>query len=298
MEEVIMRQDDFPLAEAPETERACYVYAVARPRDGCKPGPLPAEGIVPQSAVYTVTHRDLLAVVSPVSLVEFGPEALEISLQDIAWAQARVLAHQGILAGLLDDYALIPFKFCTVYISRQRVQAMLAQHYQALDDTLRRLAGATEWGVKNFCSRRLLVEWIQEHSEALRPQREAIALTSAGAGYFLRKKLEKAAQREAERVVDACVQVSHTDLGNHARQAVTNPVQSPAVHGRKAEMVLNGAYLVDDSNLGAFQTALATLEATYAAQGFAYELTGPWPPYNFAALHLQLEEAVHEPTPG
>ncbi|MFQ5814466.1 MAG: GvpL/GvpF family gas vesicle protein [Anaerolineae bacterium] len=52
------------------------------------------------------------------------------------------------------------------------------------------------------------------------------------------------------------------------------------------EMVLNGAYLVDETELEAFRTVLATLEPTYADQGFEYELTGPWPPYNFAALEL------------
>lgn len=291
-----MPQDRAPFVEAPEAESACYVYAVARPRDGCNPGPLPQVGILPDALVTTTTHRDMLAVISPVSLTEFGPEALKANLQNMDWAQARVLAHQGILAGLLNDYTLIPFKFCSIYTSRQRVQAMLAQHYQALDETLGRLTGATEWGVKVFCNRQSLVEWIAEHSEELHPKREAIALASAGAGYFLRKKLEMAAQNEAERVVDACVQASHSDLESHARQVVSNPVQSPAVHGRKAEMVLNGAYLVCDSHLETFQKALASLETTYASQGFAYELTGPWPPYNFAAL--QLEEAIHEPTQG
>ncbi len=283
-----MRQDD--------GEHAFYVYAVARSRQGREPGNLPTEGIVPQAPVYTVAHRDLLAVVSPVSLAEFSPEALETNLQDTGWAQARVLAHQRVLAGLLNGYVLIPLKFCTLYASQERLFLLLAQHYQALDNAMRRLWGATEWGVKLFCHRRRLVEWVQERSEALRPQREAIARASAGAGYFLRKKLEQTAQEEVGQVVDACVRASHARLSLCARESVPNPVQSPAVHGRKAEMVLNGAYLVDDGNLEAFRTALATLGETYAAQGFEYELTGPWPPYNFAAL--QLEEAAHEPAPG
>jgi hypothetical protein len=56
-------------------------------------------------------------------------------------------------------------------------------------------------------------------------------------------------------------------------------------------MVLNGAYLVDEANLEAFGAALAALEETYAAQGFEYELTGPWPPYHFAALETALPRA-------
>ncbi|MEW6233288.1 MAG: GvpL/GvpF family gas vesicle protein, partial [Chloroflexota bacterium] len=154
-----MRQDD--------GEHAFYVYAVARPRQGREPGNLPTEGIVPPAPVYTVAHRDLLAVVSPVSLAEFSPEALETNLQDTGWAQARVLAHQRVLAGLLNGYVLIPLKFCTLYASQERLFLLLTQHHQALDDAMRRLEEATEWGVKLFCNRRRLVEWVQEHSEAL-----------------------------------------------------------------------------------------------------------------------------------
>jgi hypothetical protein len=44
--------------------------------------------------------------------------------------------------------------------------------------------------------------------------------------------------------------------------------------------VLNGAYLVrrDDPGL---REAVAELESLYGAQGVTYEVTGPWPPYNF-----------------
>lgn len=265
---------------------AYYVYAVARLRDGGEPGPLPAEGIAPQVPVYTLVYRDLLAVLSPVPLAEFGPSALEARLRDADWAQARVLAHQQVLATLLDGYTLVPFKFCTLYPSEAQVRETLVRHYEALDRALQRLVGATEWGVKLYCDRQALLEWVQESSKVLQPRREAIARASAGAGYFLRKKLEQAAQAEAERVMDVCVQESHQHLTERARQAVTNPVQSPAVHGRRAEMILNGAYLVDEASLEAFRTALMALGETYAAQGFQYELTGPWPPYNFATQEM------------
>jgi hypothetical protein len=45
-------------------------------------------------------------------------------------------------------------------------------------------------------------------------------------------------------------------------------------------MLLNGAYLVrrDDGRL---QDAVAELESLYGPRGVTYELTGPWPPYNF-----------------
>ncbi|MFQ5795147.1 MAG: GvpL/GvpF family gas vesicle protein [Candidatus Bipolaricaulia bacterium] len=277
-----------------DREHAYYVYAVAQSQDSREPGPLPAEGIVPQVSVSTLTYRDLLAVVSPVPLAEFGPLALEDHLQDADWAQARVLAHQQVLAALLDGYTLVPFKFCTLYHSWVRVREMLAWHYEALNQALQRLKGATEWGVKLYCDRRALMEWVRKDSGVLQSQREAIAQASAGVGYFLRKKLEQEAEEEVERVMDVCVNESHWHLADCAREAVTNPVQPPTVHGHKAEMVLNSAYLVDEIDLEAFRRTLAILERSYAPQ-FRYELTGPWPPYNFATL--ELEEVTDESSP-
>ena len=49
-------------------------------------------------------------------------------------------------------------------------------------------------------------------------------------------------------------------------------------------MILNGAYLVAGERVAAFQSELASLEKEYTDLGFRYEMTGPWPPYNFVAI--------------
>jgi len=45
-------------------------------------------------------------------------------------------------------------------------------------------------------------------------------------------------------------------------------------------MLLNAAYLVrrGDERL---TSEVASLQAEHATRGYAFELTGPWPPYNF-----------------
>lgn len=259
-----------------------YVYAVARARDGSQYEAAVSIDLGCPSA-YGLAHRDLAAIVSPVPLAEFGQDVLEANLQDLAWVGGKVLAHQEVLAGLLDRYTLIPFKFGTVFGSEDTVREMIEGHYQRFAETLRRLEGATEWGVKLYCDRRALVERVREASEGLGTLREAISRGSEGAAYFLKKKLEQAAEQEAEQVVDASVRESHGRLAGRAREAVVNPVQPPEVHRRGMEMVLNGAYLVDDRNFEAFRGAMASLDETYASLGLSFELTGPWPPFSFVA---------------
>lgn len=227
---------------------------------------------------------------SPVPALEFGPQALEDRLRDANWVRDRVLAHQKVLVTLLGSYDLVPFKFCTLYVSEARVEEAMAQYYTALDKALGRVRGATEWGVKLYCDRETVAGWVQSSDEAVRSIREAIAHASQGAAYFLGKKLTSALREAVDRAVDACVQESHRRLAQCARDAVVNPVQP----GQEGEVVLNAAYLVDAPAEGVFRAALQGLEEIYAPRGFRYELTGPWPPYNFAVL--EAEEVARECT--
>lgn len=285
-----------------ERDYACYVYAIARPRNDRPMRPLPVVGIGPkfpsggQSPICALAYRDLRALYSCVPLSEFGPAALESHLADTDWTLALVLAHQKVLGALLDDYTLVPLRFCSLYSRESQVQAVLAQHAESFARTLDRLQGTLEWGVKVYCDRRWLIESLAANSPSFQAQREQIAQIAPGAAYFLRKKLEQAAQREAAQLAAACAHDSHGRLAACAREAVVNPPQLAEMHRRRAEMILNGAYLIDERSAETFRATCSALAAAYPEQGFEYELTGPWPPYNFA--NVTLVETSHEHSPG
>lgn len=268
-------------------EYVYYVYAVVRARAGEVAASLLMAGILPEAAVFTVACRDLLGVVSRVPLAEFGPEVLEAKLEDVGWVEARVVGHQATLAGLLDGYTLAPLRFCTLCRDEAQVQALLARHYGQFDELLQQLEGATEWGVKVYGSRQQLLKVVAENSPALEPLRQRTAAAAPGAAHFLRKQLEQAAEVEARRLVNACCERSHQRLAAGARQAVTNPVHPSQVHQREDEMFLNGAYLVDNAAEAQFRQTVDELAGQYTGQGFHYELTGPWPPYNFSAINSE-----------
>jgi hypothetical protein len=77
-----------------------------------------------------------------------------------------------------------------------------------------------------------------------------------------------------------CARASHERLAAAAEEARANPPQPPELSGRTDEMLLNGAYLVrrDDGRL---TDAVDELQSLYGPRGVTYEVTGPWPPYNF-----------------
>lgn len=279
--------DESARSVASDTGVMYYIYAVVRPKAGHTSLTLPAEGVLPQVAVSALSYQNLLAIISPIPEAECNADTLQAYMQDLEWLQDRVLAHQNVLVSLLDGYTMVPLQLFTLYYTEHRILDMLSQRYSELNATLDRLEGATEWGVKLFCDLPALIRWTENSSEELRPMRETMARASSGAAYLLRKKMNLATQNAARQIKVTSVRTSHQELSALARDALTSPVQSPEIHGQPAEMILNGAYLVDDNQRDTFMSTLAHMEQACVPQGLRYELTGPWPPYSFARPKTQ-----------
>ena len=54
-------------------------------------------------------------------------------------------------------------------------------------------------------------------------------------------------------------------------------------------MIMNAAFLVDRGREAAFDKRLQEIAKEHA--GLSFQLTGPWPPYNFVAIRLKREGA-------
>jgi hypothetical protein len=276
-----------------------YVYGIVG-SDGSQPiEGLSEEGIDSTYPVYALQPSDTSrqpsasAIVSKVSLQEFGQEGLEANLNDIKWVEAKVLAHQRVIEAVLVSHTLVPMRFCTIYRSESGVQEMLAQHYDDFVKTLARLEGKQEWGVKVYGDGEILAQRVGETSNRVKELKSEMEQKSSGAAYFLKKKMDEAIAEEMERVSDQYAQHTHDRLSSHAEEAVINPLQSKELTGRKEAMILNGAYLVAEEQLATFRAELKNLSEEYSDFGFIYEMTGPWPPYNFVSVGFE-EKAADE----
>ena len=174
-------------------------------------------------------------------------------------------------------------RFCTIFQSESRVREMLGEHHDDFVNTLTRLEGKKEWGLKVFGDGAILAQRIGEVSDRVKRLEMEMAEKSGGAAYLWKKRLDEAITAEIDRVSIECAQRSHDRFSNRAEESVTCPLQGKEITGRTEEMILNGTYLVADERLGAFQAELAGLEDEYDALGFSFEVSGPWPPYNFVA---------------
>jgi hypothetical protein len=241
-----------------EAAAAWYVYGVVsatKQPEGTGIGSRPVE-LVPVG--------DVAALVSVVPAEEFGETSLRERLNDRAWLERTAREHEETLERVLARTTVIPFRLCTVYERREHVEEFLSAHGPALAGLLERLDGRIELGVKAYLA--------GAAAEAGEPQ--------SGREYLLRRQREREAAEEAGRFKVECAQASHETLAAAAEEARANPPQPPELSGRADEMLLNGAYLVrrDDGRLA---DAVAELESRYGPRGVTYEVTGPWPPYNF-----------------
>ena len=235
-----------------------------------------------EEQVRPLTCSGLTALVSNVSLAEFGEAALRESLENLAWLDEVARLHHYVIDAAARIFPLLPVRLATVYSGDAAVCAALADHRDQLRATLRRLGGRVEWGVKAYAAPESESE-AKRHPAALEPvAASAGTSTTGGAGlaHLRQRHTELAAGRESRTAAVNGAQAVHARLARQAEAAMVRAPQSPQLSGVRLPMLLNGAYLVD-ANAGTSFTAAVAGEAT-AHPELRFELTGPWPPYSFA----------------
>jgi len=223
-------------------------------------------GIVPSDAApaagtYLVERGPLAAVSAEVSLAEFGEEVLPERLNDRAWLEDKVRVHEGVLQSYVGVTPVVPLRFGAIYRDMADVRRLLAERGERFEEVLERVSGRVELGVK---------AWF-DPSQVQRPA------AASGREYLQRRRDELGSSRDAAHIAAA----AHARLAAAADAAVVNRPQPRELTGRDEQMLLNGAYLVPDGD-DRFAGEVALLAEEHGAAGVTFELTGPWPPYNFA----------------
>ena len=266
-----------PPTAAP-AEQGWWVYCVLPDGRALPDGVTGVAGEPPR----LVPAAGLAALTGRVPLSEFGEAPLRENLNDLGWLERTVRAHEAVLDGALADGAVVPMRVCTIYRDEAQVREMLESSAAMFEDALGRLEGKAEWGVKVVAERARLEEHARSGSEEARALAGEASGKPEGGAYLARKKLAAVIRDEADRLLDSVVRETHARLEEWAAASVVLPAQSRELAGYSGEMVFNGAYLVEDERRETFAALVEELGTQYGQLGLAFELTGPWPAYNFA----------------
>ena len=132
-----------------------WTYAITE--DGCLSGPDGEVDLswltgVGEAQVRTATGSGLTVLVSDVSLAEFGEAALRQKLANLDWLDEVAREHHYVIDAAARLFPLLPVRLATVYSGDAALRAALADHNRQLLDTLRRVGGRVEWGVKAYAA--------------------------------------------------------------------------------------------------------------------------------------------------
>jgi hypothetical protein len=242
---------------------AWYVYGVAEDD--------PA--LARLDGVELIRRGALVAVARDVPLDEFGEEVLPERLNDREWLERNARAHEAVLQATAAVTTVVPLRFGTIYRGREQVERMLEERDEELRDTLERVRGHVELGVKAWVDLAALERTFGADDQPVEGR--------AGAAYLQRRSREQERARELKARCIELAEEAHGRLTMVAVAAVSNRPQPRELTGRSESMLLNGAYLVPDGD-EMLRSEVQQLAVEHAGLGVDYELTGPWPPHNFA----------------
>lgn len=252
-----------------------YLYGVVRAAEEVPA--FDADGVDRSHEIVLVMQGGLAAAASAVALEDFEEAPLRRHLADMAWVENTARAHEQALQAIRLRTTVVPMRMCTVYRDEDGVQEMLRREADALEQALGHLEGRTEWGIKAFFDPDL------EHELAAQdePPLQGSERTGSGAAYLERRRRERDREERAAQRYEHAGNEIHESLSAVSADGVVLPAQAPQASGRASAMILNAAYLVDDSEYEDFKQETQELASRFAPLGIELELTGPWPAYNF-----------------
>ena len=222
----------------------------------------------------------LAAVVSRVPLSDYGEDALASRLADATWTATRAIRHERVVEHFARRIAVVPLRFGTIYLRREPVAGVLAERGAQLRAGLARLEGREEWGLNVYVERARLREEVTRVSARLRELGERAESSPPGQAYLLRKKIEamreEEARAETKRITFEIEAALAAACDGAARLRVLKDEATA-----QGELAARLAFLVARTRFDEFREAAERLAEEHVPLGFSFELTGPWPAYNF-----------------
>jgi hypothetical protein len=256
-------------------DRIVYVYGIVPASfalDGAPRG-------LDAGALSLVREGEVAALVSELDASLYPPAMVEASVGDVAWVSPRAVAHDAVLSWAGEAGDVVPSPMFTLFGDADAVRRMLRERASLLTRALTRVAGAREFAVRLFRRDEVLATRVAELSPALGDlEREARSATP-GQRYLIERKADGQRSAEMRRVAQDVARECFDALRGAAREATRDSIAQR--DGEPGVAVLNAFFLVPRDEEEPFRRELTALVRRHEPFGFAFEFTGPWPPYHF-----------------
>src|SRR6266536_1570730 len=260
------------LAEDAGTRDGVYVYCIiesGEPRTFGNLG-IGARG----DEVFTVNYRDLAAVVSRAPLIVYDP------------TRENALTHEHVQEVVMNEHGFtpVPMSFGTLFKTDDDTVEFLKDTYDALRDVLLKMKDKLEFGLKVNWDRDEVLREIEEQNEEIRRLKAEIQTNTQSSTYFARMQLGRLVEQALADKSDSFVRDIYDHLADAAIASRSNKVIGD-------KMIMNAAFLVGRESADAFDGKVHEIGKKYEGK-LSFKYTGPWPPYNFVTIRLQLERSA------
>ncbi|HEY3082753.1 MAG TPA: GvpL/GvpF family gas vesicle protein [Chloroflexota bacterium] len=249
-----------------------YVYCVVELGDERQFGAIGIGGRGDE--VYTVHYRDLAAVVSQTPLQVYDP------------TRENALAHEKVNEVVMMDHGFtpVPMSFGTVFRTEDDVIEFLKDTYEALCDVLQKMKDKLEFGLKVTWNRDQVLAELEQESEEIRRLKAEIVNNQHSSTYFARMQLGRLVEQALADKANAIVK----DIYDHLRAAAIASRPDKPIGDK---MIMNAAFLVERDKADEFDRKVSEIGHKYEGK-LQFRYTGPWPPYNFVRIRLQIERSA------
>jgi len=260
------------VAEGDGTRDGVYVYCIIESGEPRTFGKLGIGGRGDE--VFTIHYRDLAAVVSRAPLIVYDP------------TRENALTHEHVQEVVMNEHGFtpVPMSFGTLFKTDNDTIEFLKDTYDALRDVLLKMKDKLEFGLKVNWDREEVLRELEEQNEEIRRLKAEIQTNTQSSTYFARMQLGRLVEQALADRSDSFVR----EIYDHLRDAAIAS-RSNKVIGDK--MIMNAAFLVARDQAEHFDSKVHDIGKKFEGK-LSFRYTGPWPPYNFVTIRLQLERSA------
>ncbi|OHB63434.1 MAG: hypothetical protein A2Y76_13425 [Planctomycetes bacterium RBG_13_60_9] len=260
-----------------------YIYGVigssgpeSFPLDGVVPFDTdPAQDDGPSERAYTISWRDLAAVVTESPVVDYAAMPKT--------ALARLLVrHQQVIEKVMAKHTIVPLRLGTCAASDDHVLRILASGYETIKDTLRKAQDVVEIDVTaclgdfdSFLRHISQLSQIAQLRQSFLDQQALVTVEDqVKVGMLVKQHADQEKQRLSKQIVAALM-------------PITEDVKAHDLMDDK--MILNSAFLIRKDRQEAFDRQIEDLNAQSDNQ-LDFRCVGPLPPYSFYTLEARVTD--------
>ena len=254
-----------------EADTGIYVYSIIECAEPRTFGKIGIGGRADE--FYTVHYKALAAVVSRTPLVVYDP------------TRENVLTHVRVNEVSIEEgFTPVPMSFGTLFKTEKDIVEFLEDTYDALRDVLVKMKDKLEFGLRVNWAREEVLAEIERDDEGIRRLKEEISKSQQSSTYFARMQLGRMVEQALADKSDSYVR----DIYEYLREAAIASRSNKPIGDK---MIMNAAFLVERDKAGIFDRMVTEIAQRYEGK-LSFRYTGPWPPYNFVTIRLQLERSA------